>query len=292
MENDSIAIVRRFNRAVTREVGALDSSYLGRGRPLGSARLLWSIQPEGSDVADLRTRLGADSGLLSRLLRGLEAEGLVTTEPAPGDRRRRVARLTPTGLVERAEYDRLNDQLASQMLSRAARNQPALLDAMELIANTLNTDLITITPADPEEPEARRCLTAYFALLAERIPGISASHVPVPDPDAFQFRPPHGCFLLARSDGCALACVSVKTHSGHTGEVKRLWVSPTARGHGLARRMMTAIEAEARALGLKRLILDTNSALTEAIALYRATGWSEIPPYTSFPADSWFGKDL
>lgn len=151
---------------------------------------------------------------------------------------------------------------------------------------------IAIAPEDPGSPAARACLRAYFALLAERIPGISAGHVPDPDPEAGAFRPPHGTFLIARAAGEVLACVSLKRHDPTTGEIKRLWVDPAARGLGLARRMMTAAEAEARALGFTRLCLDTNAALTEAIALYRATGWYEIAPYTSFPATHWFAKDL
>jgi GNAT superfamily N-acetyltransferase len=151
---------------------------------------------------------------------------------------------------------------------------------------------ITITPADPEAPEARACLNAYFDLLADRIPGIERTHVPDPDPDAHYYRPPHGTFLLARADGSPLACVSLKTAGPATGEVKRLWVAPAARGMGLARRMMTAVEDAARAFGMTRLILDTNEHLPEAIALYRATGWADIAPYTPFPATHWFGKTL
>jgi DNA-binding MarR family transcriptional regulator len=76
---DPISRVRRFNRAVTSEVGALDTSFLGRGRPLGAARVLNAIGHGRSDVAELRDYLVLDSGLMSRLLRSLEEEGLVTT---------------------------------------------------------------------------------------------------------------------------------------------------------------------------------------------------------------------
>ena len=65
--------VRRFNRAVTQRAGALEDAFLARGRPLGQARVLWEIGPDGRDVRDLRARLGLDSGYLSRLLRALEA---------------------------------------------------------------------------------------------------------------------------------------------------------------------------------------------------------------------------
>ncbi len=151
---------------------------------------------------------------------------------------------------------------------------------------------IAIAETDPGDPAARFCLNAYFDLLADRIPGIERAHVPDPDPDAALFRAPHGTFLLACADGPPLACVSLKRTDDRTGEIKRLWVAPTARGQGLARRMMTAVEDAARAFGMTRLILDTNEHLPEAIALYRATGWADIAPYTPFPATHWFGKTL
>ena len=244
----------------------------------------------GTDVAALRQTLRLDSGLLSRILRRLEAEGLVITTPDPADRRHRIARLTAAGVGETAEYDRLNDRLAQAMLTRFDRDADPLLAAMDRIATLLNLDRIAITPTDPETPEARACLAAYAALLAAKIPGITAAHVPVPDPEAGHYRSPQGAFLLARSDGLPLACVSLKRIDGGTGEVKRLWVAPAARGRGLARRMMTAIEDRARSLGLTRLRLDTNENLPEAIALYRKTGWAEVEAFTPFPATHWFAK--
>lgn len=292
MPLDPIARIRRFNRAVTTAVGALDTSFLGRGRPLGAARVLWSISAKGTDVADLRAVLRLDSGLLSRLLRGLEAEGLVITGPAPGDRRHRIARLTPAGLAEKTEYDRLNDTLAADMIARVPRDRDALLAAMDLIALNLGPDRITIAPADPASPGARACLTAYFRYLSEKIDGISTAHVPDPDPEAPAYRAPGGTFLLAHADGLPVASVALKTLAPGVGEVKRLWVDPAARGQGLARRMMRAVEEAARTLGHRTLKLDTNENLPEAIALYRADGWRDTAPYTDWPATHWFEKPL
>ena len=100
MNSALIASVRRFNRTVTQRVGALDDEFMARARPLAQARLLWEIGPDGAEVAALRARLGLDSGYLSRLLRTLETEGLVTVGPADppgGDGRVRVAALTGRG---------------------------------------------------------------------------------------------------------------------------------------------------------------------------------------------------
>lgn len=292
MTDSTLARIRRFNRTVTRETGALQQSFLGRGRPLGAARVLWAIGAGGRDVTDLRTDLMLDSGLLSRLLRGLEREGLVTVAPDPADLRRRRASLTEAGRAEHSEYDRLNDTMAGTMLARAPRHRAALLAAMDLVAITLNADRIAIAPSDPEAPEARACLSAYFRLLTERIEGVTAAHVPDPDPEASHYRPPEGAFIIAMCDGLPIGCVSLKTLEPGIGEVKRLWVDPAARGMGLARRLMRAVEDQARALGLTALKLDTNAALTEAIALYEGSGWTLTEAYSGFPATHWFGKPL
>ena len=86
--------VRRFNRTVTQRIGALDDAFLARDRPLGQARLLWEIGPDGSDVRALRARLDLDSGYLSRLLRCLAGDGLITVTPSEADGRVRIAELT------------------------------------------------------------------------------------------------------------------------------------------------------------------------------------------------------
>src|ERR1700761_6478039 len=102
---DQVRQLRGFNRAVPQRVGALNDAFLSRDRPLGQARLLWEIGPDGDDVRALRSRLDLDSGYLSRLLRALETDGLITVEPGGTDARVRTARLTPAGQAERAVLD-------------------------------------------------------------------------------------------------------------------------------------------------------------------------------------------
>lgn len=94
-----VARVRRFNRVVSERVGVLQERFHGTERPYGQARLLWEIGEAGAplDVRRLRERLGLDSGYVSRLLRALEADGLVAVEPLERDRRVRTARLTERG---------------------------------------------------------------------------------------------------------------------------------------------------------------------------------------------------
>ena len=146
---------------------------------------------------------------------------------------------------------------------------------------------LVIALADPAAPEARYCLAEYFAELDRRFPG---GFDPGPPADPARYRPPLGAFLMATLDGQTLGCVALSIPDR---EVKRLWIAPQARGLGLARRLMAAIEDQARAMGLTDLRLDTNATLTEAVTLYRRTGWVEIPRYNDNPyAQAWFGKLL
>jgi DNA-binding MarR family transcriptional regulator len=131
MPDEAIQQVRRFNRLVTRRVGALDDSYLSRGRPLGEARLIFEIGLAGADARALRAALGLDSGYLSRLLRALTAEGLVEVARGPGDARVRRVTLTAKGRAELAAYERLSDELARSILAPLAHpERERLLAAM------------------------------------------------------------------------------------------------------------------------------------------------------------------
>ncbi len=151
---------------------------------------------------------------------------------------------------------------------------------------------IEIIPADPRSGEARFCLDAYYAELQRRFEGgfdVNLSR----DPEAADMVPPRGQFLLARRGADLLGCVALKGTGGEVAEIKRLWVCESARGLGLARRIMARIEEEAIGLGLRILRLDTNSALPEAVALYRTSGWSEIPRFNDDPyPDLFFEKVL
>ncbi|WP_145145419.1 bifunctional helix-turn-helix transcriptional regulator/GNAT family N-acetyltransferase [Roseomonas gilardii] len=291
MTPDPISRFRRFSRAVTREVGALDTSFLGRGRPLGAARVLNAIGHGRTDVAAIRDYLGLDSGLMSRLLRSLEEEGLVATEAHPADARRRVARLTEAGEEEFAAYEEISNARAAALLASAPRAE-ALLQAMDIVALALGRDHLAIEEADPRGEAARHCLGEYYAELGRRFEkgfDVSLSR----DPEAGDMMRPRGSFLLALSDGLPLGCVGLKGTGKEWAEIKRLWVSPAARGLGVARRLMEAAEAAARELSIAVLRLDTNRALPEAMQLYRSTGWTEIPRFNDDPyPDTFFEKRL
>jgi DNA-binding MarR family transcriptional regulator/GNAT superfamily N-acetyltransferase len=293
MQQEMVGQVRSFNRTVTQRTGALNDAFLSRGRPLGQARVLWEIGPDGSDLRSLRWRLDLDSGYLSRLLRSLEADGLVAVGPSRADRRVRIARLTRRGLAELAELDRLSDDAAVSILrplSSAQRTR--LVAAMAEVELLLAASAVQITVRGPRQPDARFCLQAYFCELSRRFetgfdPALSISAADD------ELTPPAGLLLVATLHGEPVGCGALKFHDGAPTEIKRMWVAPAARGLGLGRRLLTSLESRAAASGALTVRLETNRALHEAIALYRTAGYREVAAFNDEPyAHHWFEKTL
>lgn len=151
---------------------------------------------------------------------------------------------------------------------------------------------VTLDLETPDSADALACRAAYFEELArlfsegfDRAAGQAAR-----DDD---MRPPTGAFVLARRDGTPVGCGGFCRFDERSAEVKRMWTSPTARGLGVARRILREIERRAREAGYASIRLDTNRALREAIAFYRKEGYREIARYNDNPyADYWFEKPL
>jgi DNA-binding MarR family transcriptional regulator/N-acetylglutamate synthase-like GNAT family acetyltransferase len=293
MTSDEIAGVRRFNRLVTLRAGALDDHFLGRARPLGASRVLYEIGSAGADLRDLRRRLGMDPGYISRLIAALEREGLVQIERAAEDRRVRTARLTPAGRREVREMDRRSDRAAAGLLEALpASERTRLVAAMDEVHRLLRLAGLRIERVSPADAAARRCVARYFEELGRRFEmGFDpASSLPAEDRDLI---PPAGAFLVGSIDGEPVACGAIKTIEPGVGSLKRMWVADDVRGLGIGRRMLHALEAEATALGLRVLRLETNRELGEAIRLYRTAGYREVPRFNDDPyAHHWFEKRL
>jgi DNA-binding MarR family transcriptional regulator/GNAT superfamily N-acetyltransferase len=292
MDMTMVGQVRHFNRTVTQRVGALNDAYLSRTRQLGQARLLWEIGAGGSEVRSLRSRLGLDSGYTSRLLRALQADGLIVVEPAEDGRVRHV-RLTPAGVAERAELDRLSDELATSILEPlSVAQRTRLVAAMTEVDKLLVASAVHTAVVDPRHPDARRCIRAYVDELARRFDdGFDPARSISADDD--ELTPPKGLLLTATLHGEAVGIGALKLLDDNKAEVKRMWVSPTVRGLGLGRRVLAELETHARLHGVRLLRLETNRVLAEAIALYRDAGYEEVEAFNSEPyAHHWFEKIL
>lgn len=285
--------IRGFNRLVAERLGAVDDHFLGRKRPLGESRVLWEVGTAGAEVRELRARLGLDSGYLSRVLRSLGRAGLVLMSASARDRRVRRIDLTPAGRAEVAELDRLSDEVAAGFLAPLdERGRQRLVAAMSEVERLLQASMVAIDAEDPAAADARWCIARYYEELAERFEGgfDTGTITPVDDADLV---PPRGAFLVARLRGRPVGCGALKLHGDRPAEIKRMWVDPSARGLGLGRRLLADLEGRARQAGAPGTCLETNRALTEAIRLYRSSGYREVPAFNDEPyGDHWFSKEF
>lgn len=108
-----------------------------------------------------------------------------------------------------------------------------------------------------------------------------------------QYRPPAGAFVVAYADGGPAGCGGLRRWDERIAEVKRMYVVPAARGAGLGRLLLARLELQAGRLGYTTTRLDTGGRQPEALAIYRAAGYREIPDYNGNPTASfWFEKAL
>jgi GNAT superfamily N-acetyltransferase len=156
------------------------------------------------------------------------------------------------------------------------------------VERLLTAAMVRIAPVDPAHPHARHCLREYAAELDRRFdggfdPARSISAAP------HELRPPAGILLVASLRAEPVGCGALKFHAGEPTEIKRMWVDRSVRGLGVGRRLLAELEARAGTV----VRLETNRALTEAIALYRAAGYTEVAPFNDEPyAHHWFEKRL
>lgn len=285
--------VRRFNRAVGQRIGGLDDSFLGRGRPMGESRLLFEIGMDGAELRALRARLGLDSGYVSRMLRSLERQGLVDPTTSAADARVRRIALTPAGRAEVAELTRRSDALAESMLAPLAETQrERLVQAMDEVERLLRASAVEIGPARPSSAAARACLSAYFEELDTRFEAGFDPGASIPADDR-SLTSPSGILLIATLHEEPVGCGALKALGGGVADIKRMWVAEAVRGLGVGRRILAALEEQARAWGVGTLRLETNAALGEAQSLYRSSGYSEVAPFSDERyAHHWFEKRL
>lgn len=153
-------------------------------------------------------------------------------------------------------------------------------------------DAVEITEVHPDSAEARHCLARYYSEIADRFDGgFDPYQSSAPTLDAFA--PPGGTFMVMHRDGALVGCGGFKRDSADAVYLKRMWVAPEARGLGLGKRLLQALEEQARAMGYRKARLETERSLTEAQQLYRSSGYREVPAFNDeLYAHHWFEKDL
>ncbi|UWQ89423.1 GNAT family N-acetyltransferase [Rhodobacteraceae bacterium M382] len=148
------------------------------------------------------------------------------------------------------------------------------------------TDIqIEICDRMPPKEALNGLLAQYYGLIVQRMRSIGEEIDPNTPKSALaefwenadDYLPPRGCLVLARDDqGTLIGCGMLKCLDAETGELKRLFVTEAARGTGAGRKLVTARVDAARALGLKRLVVDTLTPSVEMRSMYPKMGFTEV----------------
>jgi GNAT superfamily N-acetyltransferase len=150
---------------------------------------------------------------------------------------------------------------------------------------------LDVRPEPFESDVAQKMVRGFEAAISERYEGWQPTSGP--SATAADFAPPAGSFLVAYLDGEPVGCGGLKRLAEDTVEVKRVYVSPEARGHGVARALLSGLEDAARSAGYAVVRLDTGANQPEALKLFQTSGYDAIPDYNDNPwASYWFEKRL
>lgn len=140
---------------------------------------------------------------------------------------------------------------------------------------------LVILRTDILSPAAQALIALLNAELSATYPEQGACHFRL-DPE--EVSDGRGAFFVVARAGRPIGCGAVRRIEEKTGEFKRMYVIPEERGRGVGRALVEALEAHARAVGLNRLVLETGVRQLEAMALYRRSGFADIPPFGEYVA--------
>ncbi len=145
----------------------------------------------------------------------------------------------------------------------------------------------------PADAAAARLLMAEYMDEIERRLGAPFDRARYPDPAPAELEPPRGLLLVVFDGDDPVACGAVRVIGPGVAEIKRMYVAPRARGRGLGRTLLAALEDGAVELGCRTARLDTMAAMAEAGALYRSAGYEPIADYNGNPlATVWMERAL
>ncbi len=294
---EAIAAYRRFTRFYTRNIGLLGNGLLKGGRSLVEARVLFELASAGRTSAkEIAEELNLDPGYLSRTLRKLEKERLVTRTPSTADGRQIVLGVTKKGKATFAELDRFSQgQARGSLEGLSPEHRSRVTGAMQTIESALGKDTQTqaafvLRPHRPGDMGwvVGRNATVYaqeygwdehFEALVARIVADFIENF-----DARRER----CWIADRG-GERIGCIFLVRHPERDGvaKLRMLLVEPSARGLGLGKALVTECIEFARLAGYKTVTLWTQSILHAAHHIYQQAGFRLVAeePHHSFGAD-------
>ena len=292
-----VAGVRQFNRFYTRQIGLLRHGLLGTAFSLTEGRVLYELAQRGTaTAAELAADLSIDPGYLSRLLRGFTTSGLVASTRSSADRRQSILALTDRGREAFASLDRRSQKEIGALLERLDHDaQRRLLAAMATIQTLLASaatpavsDAVTLRPHRSDD---LNWVLARHAAIYGREYGWGSEFAVLVAGIIADFQRGHdlareGCWI-AELDGALAGSVMVVDGGNGIAKLRLLIVEPHARGRGIGRRLVEHCIKFARDAGYRKIVLWTQSVLTDARRIYEGAGFVQVEekPHRSFGVD-------
>jgi DNA-binding MarR family transcriptional regulator/GNAT superfamily N-acetyltransferase len=281
---DRVAAVRAFNRLYTGVIGVLDEGPADAEYSLPEARVLFELAHQDPlPVTELRKRLDLDAGYASRLLARLETRGLITRERSDEDARRQFVRPTAAGRSAFALLNRRSTDRIGGLLRRFAdEDQQRLLAAMrtigDLVGDRRRDPALVLRP--PRPGDLGWVVERHGALYAREY-GFDARFEALVARIVADFADTHDdrrqAFWIAELDGERVGSIAcTRGPDADTAKLRLLLLEPSARGHGVGKRLVTECVEFARAHGYRAMELSTVSVLDTARSLYRAAGFELV----------------
>jgi DNA-binding MarR family transcriptional regulator/N-acetylglutamate synthase-like GNAT family acetyltransferase len=281
---DPVAAVRHFNRFYTRQIGLLDEGLHHSPFSLTEVRVMYEIfHHPGITATGVREALALDAGYLSRILRGLRRQGLVSARAPATDRRRRTLTLTERGLRTFEGLNARSSEEVGAMLARLSRAQRSeLVRAMRGIEGLLGrpvqgSDEVVLRDPLPGElgwvvKRHGEIYTAEYGWNAEfegMVAEIVGQFVSSLDPKMER------CWI-AELRGEPAGSIFLVRDTAAVAKLRLLLVEPWARSYGVGSRLVDACLAFAREAGYAKVRLWTNAELDAARRLYERAGFRMI----------------
>jgi DNA-binding MarR family transcriptional regulator/GNAT superfamily N-acetyltransferase len=294
---DRVSGVRQFNRFYTRQIGLLQQGIVGTSFSLTEARVLYEIgRRTATTAAELVSELSIDPGYLSRLLRGFITSGLVVGTRSATDRRQSILALTDRGRETFTTLDqRAQDEIGALLNRLSGEDQRRLLAAMGTIESLLvpaaapaATDAVVLRPHRVDD---LGWVVARHASIYGQEYGWGPEFMILVTGIITEFRHRHdpareGCWIAERK-GSPVGSVMLVDAGEAIAKLRLLIVDPQARGHGVGRCLVEHSIGFARDAGYRKITLWTQSNLTSARRIYKATGFvcTEEKSHRSFGVD-------
>jgi DNA-binding MarR family transcriptional regulator/GNAT superfamily N-acetyltransferase len=281
-----VALVRQFNRFYTRQIGVLQEGLLRSALSLAQVRVLFELAHRAQTTAtELGRELGLDGGYLSRMLRDFEKVGLISRRPSAADARQNLLALTATGRLLFAELDeRSRAEIAQMLRALPAPAQQQLVSAMQRIQRMLDrsSDEVPVVLRSHIPGDIGWVVFRHGVLYAREygwdehfealVAQIAASFI-------LNLDSAHERCWIAERDGERVGCIFLVRKSDDVAQLRLFLVEPSARGHGIGRRLLRECVEWAREKGYARITLWTNDVLVAARKLYEEAGFVLVHSY-------------